>query len=101
MATTNMTTSNVTLSAETAETIYTTMRRIRAFEEKTTTLFEQGAVKGTAHSYIGEEAVAAAAVVGGSRRAAGGRGRRAGQQSIADSFSSSAASSKKPPARKR
>ena len=60
MATPNMTTSNVTLSAETAETIYTTMRRIRAFEEKTKTLFEQGAVKGTAHSYIGEEAVAAA-----------------------------------------
>ena len=60
MATQNMTTSNVTLSAETAETIYTTMRRIRAFEEKTKTLFEQGAVKGTAHSYIGEEAVAAA-----------------------------------------
>ena len=60
MATPNMTTSNVKLSAETAETIYTTMRRIRAFEEKTTTLFEQGAVKGTAHSYIGEEAVAAA-----------------------------------------
>ncbi len=56
----HMATSNVKLSAETAETIYTTMRRIRAFEEKTMTLFEQGAVKGTAHSYIGEEAIAAA-----------------------------------------
>ncbi len=53
-------TSNVQLSAETAETIYTTMRRIRAFEERTTELFAQGEVKGTAHSYIGEEAVAAA-----------------------------------------
>jgi len=52
--------SNVQLSAETAETIYTTMRRIRAFEERTIELFAEGAVKGTAHSYIGEEAVAAA-----------------------------------------
>ena len=52
--------SNVQLSAETAEAIYTTMRRIRAFEERTIELFAEGAVKGTAHSYIGEEAVAAA-----------------------------------------
>lgn len=36
------------------------MRRIRAFEEQTTKLFAEGAVKGTAHSYIGQEAVAAA-----------------------------------------
>ncbi|NQV61174.1 MAG: dehydrogenase [Alphaproteobacteria bacterium] len=36
------------------------MRRIRAFEERTIELFAEGAVKGTAHSYIGEEAVAAA-----------------------------------------
>ncbi len=60
MATANSATSNVKLSAETAENIYTTMRRIRAFEEKTMDLFEQGAVKGTAHSYIGEEAIASA-----------------------------------------
>ncbi len=53
-------TSNVKLSAETAEAIYTTMRRIRAFEEQTIDLFAKGEVKGTAHSYIGEEAVAAA-----------------------------------------
>jgi len=52
--------SNIQLSAETAEAIYTTMRRIRAFEERTIELFAEGAVKGTAHSYIGEEAVAAA-----------------------------------------
>ncbi|MBL26468.1 MAG: dehydrogenase [Rhodospirillaceae bacterium] len=41
------------------ETLYATMRRIRAFEERTTELFHQGIVKGTAHSYIGEEAIAA------------------------------------------
>ena len=52
--------SNVKLSAATAEEIYTTMRRIRAFEEQTIDLFAKGEVKGTAHSYIGEEAVAAA-----------------------------------------
>ena len=52
--------SNVQLSPETAEAIYSTMRRIRAFEERTMSLFEKGEVKGTAHSYIGEEAVAAA-----------------------------------------
>ncbi|MDP6344312.1 MAG: dehydrogenase E1 component subunit alpha/beta [Alphaproteobacteria bacterium] len=55
-----VTSSNIKLPADKAEAIYTTMRRIRAFEERTVELFEQGAVKGTAHSYIGEEAVAAA-----------------------------------------
>ena len=58
--TTDKAASNVKLSAETAERIYTTMRRIRAFEEQTIDLFAKGEVKGTAHSYIGEEAVAAA-----------------------------------------
>lgn len=37
---------------------YTGMLRIRLFEEKTTELFLAGAVKGTAHSYVGEEAIA-------------------------------------------
>ncbi|MDP7547206.1 MAG: thiamine pyrophosphate-dependent dehydrogenase E1 component subunit alpha, partial [Alphaproteobacteria bacterium] len=60
MAKTKTATSNVQLSGETAEAIYTTMRRIRAFEERTMELFAQGEIKGTAHSYIGEEAVAAA-----------------------------------------
>ncbi|MBI3628451.1 MAG: dehydrogenase E1 component subunit alpha/beta [Candidatus Rokubacteria bacterium] len=37
------------------------MVRIRRFDEKTTELFNAGLVKGTAHSYVGEEAVAAGA----------------------------------------
>ncbi len=51
--------SNVTVGAETLQELYVTMRRIRAFEEKTADLFEEGVVKGTAHSYKGEEAIAA------------------------------------------
>ena len=38
--------------------LYRTMRRIRAFDEKVAELFE-GGIKGTAHSYVGQEAVAA------------------------------------------
>ena len=38
--------------------IYTTMRRIRAFENTTDELFKKGIIKGTAHSYVGEEAIA-------------------------------------------
>ncbi len=52
--------SNLTLPPEKLESIYTTMRRIRAFEERTADLFQEGLVKGTAHSYIGEEAIASA-----------------------------------------
>ena len=52
-------TSNVTIGAETLRDLYVTMRRIRAFEDKTADLFEEGVVKGTAHSYKGEEAIAA------------------------------------------
>ena len=52
--------SNLQIPAADAERIYQTMRRIRAFEERTKELFERGLVKGTAHSYIGEEAIAAA-----------------------------------------
>ncbi len=51
---------NLQVKVEVLETIYKTMRRIRAFEERTKQLFEEGLVKGTAHSYIGEEAIAAA-----------------------------------------
>lgn len=40
--------------------IYRCMLTIRAFEEKTIALFREGVVKGTAHSYIGQEAIAAA-----------------------------------------
>ena len=43
------------------EGFYATMCRIRRFEEYTTELFQAGEVKGTAHSYIGEEAIAVGA----------------------------------------
>jgi 2-oxoisovalerate dehydrogenase E1 component len=49
------------LSGEQLESLYTTMVKIRRFDEKTTELFHAGLVKGTAHSYVGEEAVAAGA----------------------------------------
>jgi 2-oxoisovalerate dehydrogenase E1 component len=58
--TTKRGTSNLTLPPEKLEEIYTTMRRIRSFEERTAELFQEGLVKGTAHSYIGEEAIASA-----------------------------------------
>ena len=51
--------SNITVGAETLRELYVTMRRIRAFEDKTADLFQEGVVKGTAHSYKGEEAIAA------------------------------------------
>ena len=43
------------------ESIYSTMYRIRRFEENTAELFQAGIIKGTAHSYVGEEAIAAGA----------------------------------------
>src|SRR5206468_275637 len=49
------------LSGEQLESLYTTMVRIRRFDEKTAELFHAGLVKGTAHSYVGEEAVAGGA----------------------------------------
>ena len=51
---------NLQVDADVLESIYTTMRRIRTFEERTKQLFDEGLIKGTAHSYIGEEAIAAA-----------------------------------------
>ena len=50
---------NRQLPAERLEAMYTTMKRIRAFEQRTFELFNEGVVKGTAHSYMGEEAIAA------------------------------------------
>ncbi|MDP6588690.1 MAG: dehydrogenase E1 component subunit alpha/beta [Alphaproteobacteria bacterium] len=50
--------SNFQLEPEVLRQVFTTMRRIRAFEDKTAELFKEGLVKGTAHSYIGEEAIA-------------------------------------------
>src|SRR3989475_1809721 len=43
------------------EAFYTRMVKIRRFDEKTVELFHAGLVKGTAHSYVGEGAVAAGA----------------------------------------
>src|SRR2546428_3420847 len=51
----------MTVSADAIESLYATMVRIRRFDEKTTELFGAGLVEGTAHSYVGEEAVAASA----------------------------------------
>ncbi len=43
------------------ESLFRTMLRIRRFDEKVIDLFKEGLVKGTAHSYVGQEAVAAGA----------------------------------------
>ena len=51
--------SNVRLSPEEVEGFYRTMARVRGFDQKVTELFEAGEIKGTAHSYVGQEAVAA------------------------------------------
>ena len=51
-------TSNLELPAADLERFYTDMVRIRRFEERVAELFKAGAVKGTAHSYAGEEAIA-------------------------------------------
>lgn len=59
--------SNRIVEPERFEELYRTMLRIRIFEERTADLFAEGHVKGTAHSYVGQEAVAAA--VCGSLRA--------------------------------
>src|SRR5687768_9124484 len=51
--------SNLQLPPEDLEKLYRTMKRIRAFDLKVAELFTAGEVKGTAHSYVGEEAIAA------------------------------------------
>ncbi len=43
------------------ESIYRVMLRIRRFDEGVIDMFKEGLVKGTAHSYVGQEAVAAGA----------------------------------------
>ena len=52
---------NIGATPETMLTLFRSMLRIRRFEERVTELFKAGMVKGTAHSYIGEEAIAAGA----------------------------------------
>ena len=54
-------TPNLELPAADLERFYGDMVRIRRFEERVTELFKAGAVKGTAHSYVGEEAIAVGA----------------------------------------
>src|SRR2546426_408146 len=49
------------VDAKALEHLYQTMVTIRRFDEKTVELFQAGYVKGTAHSYVGQEAVAAGA----------------------------------------
>jgi 2-oxoisovalerate dehydrogenase E1 component len=49
---------NLELPAPELERCYADMVRIRSFEERVIEQFQAGAVKGTAHSYIGEEAIA-------------------------------------------
>jgi 2-oxoisovalerate dehydrogenase E1 component len=51
----------MSLDAETLKQLYQTMVRIRRFDERTVDLFNEGLVKGTAHSYVGQEAVATGA----------------------------------------
>ncbi|HEX4944806.1 MAG TPA: dehydrogenase E1 component subunit alpha/beta [Usitatibacteraceae bacterium] len=49
------------MEAKHLEAVYRTMLRIRRFDEGVMNLFKEGLVKGTAHSYVGQEAVAAGA----------------------------------------
>jgi 2-oxoisovalerate dehydrogenase E1 component len=49
------------LDADALARLYETMVTIRRFDERTVELFNEGLVKGTAHSYVGQEAVAAGA----------------------------------------
>jgi 2-oxoisovalerate dehydrogenase E1 component len=46
-------------SAKVLAQLFETMFRIRRFEESASELFKKGVIKGTAHSYAGEEAIAA------------------------------------------
>ncbi len=50
---------NTTLPAEQMLALYESMRRIRQFELAAGDLFTRGLIKGAAHSYAGEEAIAA------------------------------------------
>ena len=50
---------NIGATPETMLTLFRSMLRIRMFEERATELFKAGIIKGTAHSYAGEEAIAA------------------------------------------
>lgn len=49
------------LDTETLERFYFDLCRIRRFDERVSELFQQGVVKGTAHSCVGQEAIAVGA----------------------------------------
>ena len=51
----------VTIDIGTLKRLYQVMVCVRRFDEKTVELFNAGLVKGTAHSYVGQEAVATGA----------------------------------------
>jgi len=52
---------NQIVDAEKLLLLYETMVRIRKFEEKVAEIYKAGVLRGTAHSYAGEEAIAAGA----------------------------------------
>lgn len=51
---------NYHLDPSELKSIYKTMLKIRVFEDRAIELFGEGLIKGTAHSYVGEEAIASA-----------------------------------------
>lgn len=51
--------SNLKVEPEVLLKLFKTVIRIRLFDERTAELFDAGLVKGTAHSYVGQEAIAA------------------------------------------
>ena len=53
-------TTNMHLPGDVLEGTYTTMRRIWRFDDYNHQLFEEGLLKGTAHRYVGQKAIAAA-----------------------------------------
>jgi 2-oxoisovalerate dehydrogenase E1 component len=50
--------SNTALSSDELLGFYKTMTRVRRFDQRVAELFDAGEIKGTAHSYVGQEAVA-------------------------------------------
>src|SRR5919202_2922728 len=56
------------LSADRLQEMYALLWRIRLFEQSVLDLFKKGDIRGTAHLYIGQEAVAAGACAALSER---------------------------------
>jgi 2-oxoisovalerate dehydrogenase E1 component len=51
----------LTIDTATLERFYYELSRVRRFDERVAELFHEGVVKGTAHSYVGQEAIAVGA----------------------------------------